>query len=84
MNQEQLGSLARTLVQMICAGFITKGVLSETDAYTIQSAAEIAVPGIIALGVTWYGSLFKRNRENLVKAAIKVQKSERGTSRLEV
>lgn len=76
MNKEQLTSLIRTLVQMTCAGFITKGVLTQTDVTTISAGMEIVIPALIAAGTTWYGSIYKRNKANLVKAALSVREAE--------
>lgn len=76
MNKEQLTSLIRTLVQMACAGFITKGILTQGDVTTISAAAEIVVPALVAGVTTWYGSIYKRSEKNLVKAALSVRHNQ--------
>lgn len=76
MNKEQLTSLIRTLVQMTCAGFITKGVLTQGDVTTISSALEIVAPVLVAGVTTWYGSIYKRSEKNLVKAALSVRERQ--------
>lgn len=81
MNNEQLSSLIRSLVQMVCAGWIAKGVITESNVDTLVGAAQIILPGIIALGTTWYGSIVKRSNRNLVAAAKKVQEKNDVTLR---
>ena len=73
MNNEQLSSLIRSLVQMVCAGWVAKGVITEGNVETLAGAAQIILPALIALGTTWYGSIFKKTNRNLVAAARKVQ-----------
>lgn len=73
MNNEQTASLIRSLIQMVCAGWIAKGVITEGNVDTLTSAVQIILPGIIAIGTTIYGSIVKRSDRNLVRAARKVQ-----------
>jgi hypothetical protein len=82
VNKEQASSLIRTVVQMTCAGLITRGIMTDSDVSTIAGAAEIVIPLVVSGVVTWYGSIVKRSRSNLVKAALEVSKKETGVAEL--
>lgn len=80
MNKEQLASLFRSLVQMVCAGLTAKGILAPEDSTSILASAEVALPALVAAGVTIYGSIIKRSDKNLVKAANEVTGKKLGGS----
>lgn len=81
MNNEQFASLIRSLVQMACAGYVAKGIITDANVTTLAGAAEIIIPGLIAFITTWYGSITNRSNRNLVAAARKVQEKQDGTLR---
>jgi hypothetical protein len=73
MNSEQLASLVRSLVQMVCAGFVAKGVLTTGNVDTLAAAAEIILPALVALATTIYGSILTKSNRNLVAAGRRAQ-----------
>lgn len=81
MNNEQLNSLIRSLVQMACAGYVAKGIITEANVTTLAGAAQLLIPALIALATTWYGSITNRSNRNLVAAARKVQEKQDVTIR---
>lgn len=80
MNKEQIASLFRSLIQMVCAGLAAKGILDPEDSTSILAGAEIAVPALVAVGITIYGSIIRRTDKNLVKAANEVASRKTGVA----
>jgi hypothetical protein len=69
MNKEQWSSLFRTIVQMVCAGLVSKGIVSAEQSADLLGNLEIIIPALVAVVFTVYGSIIKRSDANLVKAA---------------
>lgn len=80
MNKEQIASLFRSLIQMLCAGLTAKGVIDPEDSTSILAGIEVAVPALVAIGITIYGSIIKRSDKNLVKAANEVAAKKAGVT----
>lgn len=67
MNQEQILSLVRTVLQVLMTILVTHGLLTTEDAASLTGAIMVAGPAVVLIATTMWG-LYARRSAGLVAA----------------
>lgn len=69
LNKDQLMSLLRTVLSMVCGILVGKGIINAEQAATITNGLLVAAPALVAVGVAIWGAVSKTDKAKVIAAA---------------